>query len=205
MGVLALAARLPAQEVPTAQELAARIQAHYATVRDFTADFTLTQTSPLLPKAVVERGDVKIKKPGRMRWNYTTSDRQQFISDGTTMYAYFPRGRYADRIPMPARDDVSTALLFLAGRGDLTRDFVATLPESQPAGEWRVILTPRAKQAEFERLTLDVDRASLAFRGLVVVHVQGATDTFRFSNLRENRGLADSEFVFTAPRGVEIR
>ena len=205
IAVLAFVAPLFAQETPTAQVLATRIQAHYSTVHDFTADFTLTQTSPLLPKAVVERGDVKIKKPGRMRWNYTTSDRQQFISNGKTMYAYFPRGRYVNEIPMPAGDDVSTALLFLAGRGDLTRDFVATLPDSQSADEWRVVLTPKAKQAEFERLTLEVDRASLAFRGLIVVSAQGGTDTFRFTNMRENRKLSDGEFEFTIPRGVVIR
>jgi outer membrane lipoprotein carrier protein len=190
---------------PTATDLAARVQARYNTISDFTADFTQRQTSPLLPKPVVDRGEVKIKKPGRMRWVYATGERHQVISDGTTIYAYFPQDRHVSPTPMPQGDDASTALLFLAGQGNLTRDFTATLPAEQPTGEWRLTLRPRAAEADFETLTLEVDRTSLAFRGLVVVDQEGGTSAFRFTNLRENRGLSNSEFTFVIPRGVEVR
>lgn len=195
---------LPAQ-TPSASELAARIQARYDTIRDFSADFVQTQTSPLLPKPVVERGEVKIRKPGRMRWVYTTGDRNQLISNGTTIYAYFPRDRYVSPSPMPTGNEATTGLLFLAGRGNLTRDFTARLADSDRQDEWRLELTPRSKNTEFERLTLEVDRSTLAFRGLVIHDAQGGTSAFRFTNLRENRGIAESEFNFTVPRGVEVR
>jgi outer membrane lipoprotein carrier protein len=197
--------RIAGAQAPAAADLAARVQARYDTIRDFTADFTQRQTSPLLPKPVIERGEVKIKKPGRMRWVYATGDRNQVISDGTTIYAYFPQDRHVSPTPMPRGDDASTALLFLAGRGNITRDFTASLPAEQPAGEWRLTLRPRTKEADFETLTLEVDRASLAFRGLVVVDQQGGVSAFRFTSMRENRGLADSEFTFVIPRGVEVR
>ncbi len=193
------------QEGPDAATLATRIQAHYTTVRDFTADFTLTQTSAMLPKPVEERGDVKIKKPSRMRWTYQTSNKQQFVSDGTRLYSYFPQDRYVTTTALPKGNEVSTALLFLAGRGDLTRDFTASVPDQQPPGEWRLLLKPKAPQADFKTLTLDVDRATLALRGFTVVDEQGAISKFRFANLRENRGLTDKEFDFTIPKGVELR
>lgn len=193
------------QEAPNAATLASRIQAHYTTVRDFTADFTLTQTSAMLPKPVEERGDVKIKKPSRMRWTYQTSSKQQFVSDGTRLYSYFPQDRYVTTTALPKGNEASTALLFLAGRGDLTRDFTASVPDQQPPGEWRLLLKPKALQADFKTLTLDVDRATLALRGFTVVDDQGAISKFRFANLRENRGLADKEFEFTIPKGVELR
>jgi outer membrane lipoprotein carrier protein len=194
-----------ASQAPTASDLAARIQARYNTIRDFTADFTQRQTTPLLPKPVVERGDLKIRKPGRMRWTYATGDRNQVVSDGTMMYAYFPQDRYVSRSPVPKGDEASTALLFLAGQGNLTRDFTATMAAEQPDGEWRLVLRPRTRNADFETLTLEVDRTTLAFRGLSILDDQGGTSAFRFSNLRENRGLNDSEFEFVIPRGVEVR
>lgn len=196
---------LTGTQTPEASDLAARVQARYNTIRDFTADFTQRQTSPLLPKPVVERGEVKIKKPGRMRWVYTTGDRNQVISDGTTIYAYFPQDRHVSPTPMPRGDEASTALLFLAGQGNITRDFTATMPAEQPAGEWRLTLRARTQEADFETLTLEIDRVSLAFRGLVIIDQQGGTSAFRFTNMRENRGLADSEFAFVIPRGVEVR
>lgn len=206
--VAAALAAVPADsraQAPSAVDLAARIQAHYATVRDFTATFTLSHESPLLPKPVVDRGEVKVKKPGRMRWTYTTGERQQFISDGTMMYAYFPRDRYADRTAVPRDDQASTDLLFLAGRGDLNRDFSPSLPAAQSPDEWHLVLRPRTPQASFVTLTLQVDRTTLALRGLIATDDQGGTRSFRFDNLRENAGLSDREFEFTPPRGVEVR
>lgn len=194
-----------AGQSPSAADLAARVQARYATIGDFTADFSQRQTNPLLPKPVDERGTVKVKKPGRMRWTYTTGDHNEVISDGTMIYAYFRPDRYVTVTPMPKPDEASTALLFLTGRGDLSRDFIASLPADHPPDEWRLVLRPRTRQADFETLTLEVDRDSLAFRGLVVVDEQGGMSAFRFTNMRENVGLSDDVFSFAIPRGVEVR
>ena len=193
-----------APQTPAPADLAARVQAHYAQVRDFTASFTLTQTSSLLPRPTIERGSVKVKKPGRMRWLYTV-DKKEFVADGSMLYSFFPRDKYVNVNPLPKGDDASTALLFLTGRGDLARDFTSSLDGDQPAGEWRLHLKPKTKQTDFTSLTLEVDRATLAMRGITVVDDQGGTSKFRFEGLKENVGLADREFEFKIPPGVEVR
>lgn len=191
-------------QTPTAADLASRIQAHYSQVRDFTATFTLSQSSGLLPRATVERGTVRIKKPGRMRWLYT-SDKKEFVADGTMLYSYFPRDKHVNVHALPKGNEASTALLFLTGRGDLSRDFTSTVPAAQPAGEWHLDLKPKAKETDFMSLALEVDRTTLALRGITVVDDQGGTSKFRFEGLRENVGLADREFEFKIPPGVEIK
>ena len=193
-----------AGQTPAPAELASRIQAHYAQVRDFTASFMLTQSSSLLPRPTTERGSVKVKKPGRMRWLYT-ADKKEFVADGSMLYSFFPRDKYVNVNPLPKGDDASTALLFLTGRGDLARDFTPALDGAQPAGEWRLNLKPKTKQADFTALTLEVDRATLAMRGITVVDDQGGTSKFRFEGLKENVGLADRDFEFKIPPGVEVR
>jgi len=194
------------QSTPSAADLAARIQAHYAGVHDFTAEFVQTQSSPLLPKGRTDRGTVKIKKPLRMRWTYATSDKQEFVSDGLKSYFYEPRDKHVVVTSLPKAGETSTALLFLAGRGDLTKDFTASAPPDQPAGEWRLVLRPPAsRQADFTRLTLEVARTSLELRGLVIEDDQAGTlSRLRFTNLKENRGLANREFEFQIPKGVEL-
>jgi outer membrane lipoprotein carrier protein len=187
---------------PTAADLAARVQAHYATVRDFTAGFTVNQKSTLMVKTLVERGDVKVKKPGRMRWTYKSPEEKEFVADGSQLYAYHPKDKYVMISALPPPEQSSAALLFLSGRGDLARDFTAAVPATHPDGEWRLELTPRNRQADFTTLTLDVDRATLQLRGVIVVDDNGES-TFRFTNLRENQGLPDQAFVFTIPKGVE--
>ena len=45
---------------------------------------------------------------------------------------------------------------------------------------------------------------TLAIRGLQTIDAQGGTSTFFFTNLKENVGIADKEFAFKIPRGVDV-
>jgi outer membrane lipoprotein carrier protein len=202
--VVAFGPLVTAQAPPNATDLARRVQAHYDQVRDFTADFTQSQTSGVLPQASVERGTVKVKKPNLMRWVYTAPEKKEFIADGVRMYSYFPADKYVMISPLPKEGESSTALLFLSGRGSLVRDFTSDLASEQPDGEWHLILVPNTKQ-DFSSLTLAVDRRTLAMRGLTVRDDQGGVSTFRFNDLQENRHLPDRDFLFKVPKGVEIR
>ena len=97
--------------------------------------------------------------------------------------------------------------LFLAGKGNITRDFTASIvetPAGQPAGARALRLVPRTAQAEYDWLIIVVDPATLTLRGLVTGDSQGGTSSFSFTNMKENVGLADKLFTFTPPRGVEV-
>lgn len=207
VAVAALAAGVPAaaQSVPSATDLAGRIQARYATVRDFTADFSQSLTSSLLTRPVSDRGQLQVKKPDRMRWTYATDDKKVFVADGSRFYSYFPKDRYVIERKLPGPNESSTALLFLAGRANLARDFVPSLPPKQPETEWRLLLAPKAGPADFKTIAVDVDRTSFALRGFTVTDEEGAVTSFRFANVRENQNLPDADFMFTIPRGVEVR
>jgi outer membrane lipoprotein carrier protein len=191
------------QALPSADALAARVQARYATIRDFTADFTLTTTSGLSLGGGSDRGKVIVKKPLRMRWTLATGSRHEVVSDGTRLFNYFPKDKVVNEVSL--NNQTSTALLLLTGRGDLTRDFTAKLAADQPPGEWRLTLTPRTPQPDYKEITLATDRTSLRLTGLDILDDQGTVRAFRFSNLRENQGIADSVFAFTIPRGVGVQ
>jgi outer membrane lipoprotein carrier protein len=203
LAVLTASTFVAAQAPPTAAELAARIQARYATVQDFTAEFTQSSTSALISKPVQSRGQLKVKKPNRMRWTYTSDDRNEMVVDGKRFYMYFPKDRYVSDVAITTQS--STGLLFLGGRANIARDFVPSLPPSQPATEWRLMLAPKTSPADFKTIAIDVDRKTFAFRGFVVTDEEGGVNTFRLSNVRENQQLPDADFLFTPPKGVEVR
>lgn len=192
-------------QAPPASALAQSLQKRYATIKDFRADFTHEVKGAVLRTiATTERGEVKVKKPGRLWMTYTTPHKKSFVADGAFVYTYNASDRAGTRGPMPAGDDISVAILFLAGRGDLVKDFRAAMPAAQPAGEWQLVLTPIKRQQDFATLALAVDRATLAIRGMTTVDAQGGTFILRFTNLRENVGLKDSDFRFTFPRGTHV-
>ncbi|MCC6163405.1 MAG: outer membrane lipoprotein chaperone LolA [Acidobacteria bacterium] len=188
------------------ESLAKAVQAHYQQVRDFTASFEQAYVGGVLKRRTVEKGTVAIRKPGRMRWDYESPEKKLFISDGTRIYFYVPADRQVRVSAMPEAGRVPTPIVFLAGRGDLLRDFtVKEVPAPQGSSGTRALeLRPVRKEQEYETLTLVVDASTLAWRQLVVVDGQGGTSTFTFTNLRENVGVPDSRFVFSMPRGVDV-
>lgn len=200
--VCALAPRGLTAQNPSAAELAAAVQRRYASVRDFTADFIHSYQGGVLRQKTVERGRLEVKKPGKMRWTYTAPEKKEFISDGVKIYSYLPADRQVIVADAP-RGEETTAAMFLAGRGDLTRDFTVTL-EPRSLSFQKLKLTPRQRQQDFEVLFLTVESAGLRISSLEAVDRQGGRSRFDFSNLKENVGLADKRFVFTIPRGVEV-
>jgi outer membrane lipoprotein carrier protein len=204
---LALGPALQARgELGSADEFAARLQKKYDTVRDFTADFTQTYEGGVLRKKTSERGKVQVKKPGRMRWSYTSPEPKLFVADGQKMYSYVPADRQVVVSRVPAADEATTPVLFLVGKGNLTRDFTVSFTEvaSAPPGTVALRLAPRQRERDYEWLTLVVDRETLGLRMLIAGDNQGGTSTFAFTNLKENVGLPDSTFSFTIPRGADV-
>jgi outer membrane lipoprotein carrier protein len=191
----------------TAAELAAALQKKYDGIKDFSADFTHAYEGGVLRKQITERGHLLVKKPGKMRWDYSAPEQKQFVSDGAKMYSYLPQDKQVIVSTVPPDDEAGTPTLFLAGKGSLTRDFTPSLtdaPASSPAGSRALKLVPKTKQREYDWLVLVVDPASLTIRGLVTTDAQGGKSSFSFTNLKENVGLTDKEFAFKIPRGVDV-
>jgi outer membrane lipoprotein carrier protein len=186
--------------------LAARIQARYATIKDFEGDFVQTYEGGVLRTKTSESGTLAVKQPGQFRFVYTKPERKEFVSDGSTVHTYLVADKQVIISPAPGPGEATTPALFLAGRADIARDFTASaidLP-SAPAGLLTVKLVPRKPDPDYEWFALGVDPASFQIRHLVALDRQGGRSSFTFSNLKENRGLTDNTFRFRVPRGVDV-
>lgn len=204
--LLVLALASPAADVDPSQ-FAQALQKKYDAIKDFSADFVHAYEGGVLHKLITERGHLLIKKPGKMRWDYTAPEQKQFVSDGVKMYSYIPQDKQVIVASVPPEDQATTPTLFLAGKGSLPRDFTASfveVPPGMPAGSRALKLVPKSRQQDYDWLVLIVDPASMEIRGLVTVDAQGGKSTFSFTNLKENVGLADKEFAFKIPRGVDV-
>ena len=185
-------------------DIANKVQARYDQVRDFSADFTQEAVSGVLRKKLVERGSVVVKKPGKMRWTYKAPEEKVFVSDGLKMYMHTPADNQVIVSPVTAADQATTAVLFLSGKGNLTRDFTVTLIDGAPAGSYALKLQPKHAERDYDWLQLLVDRASYRIQGLTAADKQGTTSTFTFTNFKENVAPPDKTFQFTIPRGADV-
>jgi outer membrane lipoprotein carrier protein len=192
---------------PSAAELAQSLQRKYDGIRDFSADFVHTYKSGALRKQLTEKGHVLIKRPGKMRWEYTSPEEKLFVSDGVKIYSYIPQDKQVIVASVPPDDAATGPALFLAGKGNLVRDFTPSLaeaPAGSPAGTRALKLVPKTPQPDYDWLILLVDSGTLTLRGLISNDAQGGTSSFSFVNLKENVGLADKPFAFHMPPGVDV-
>lgn len=191
----------------TPPELAQALQRKYDTIKDFSADFVHVYQGGVLRKQLTEKGRLLVKKPGKMRWTYSAPDEKLFVSDGVKIYSYIPQDKQVIVSSAPPDDRASTPALFLTGKGNLARDFTATageVPAGMPAGTRALKFVPKTAQPDYDWLVLAVDSSTLQIRGLVTIDAQGGKSSFSFTNLKENLGLADKEFAFKIPRGVDV-
>jgi outer membrane lipoprotein carrier protein len=100
-----------------------------------------------------------------------------------------------------------TPLAFLAGEGDLRRDFnLINFNESVSPKEdhYVVELAPKEPQAGLSRLSLTVDRKSYQVLQADVIDAMGNVTRTRFLNIKTNVNLPDSLFHFAIPPGAEV-
>ena len=186
-----------------AAQVAAALQAKYDKIRDFTADF-VQQYEGIQKRKLTEKGKVQIKKPGKMRWDYSEPEKKLFVSDGSQIYLHVPADNQVTVSPVPKADEATTAVLFLVGKGNLTRDFNVAFSPGAPAGTHALRLDPKLPERDYDWLELVIDQSTLQIRSLKAADRQGGQSTFDFSNFKENVGLSDKTFAFSIPRGADV-
>ncbi len=205
---LAVGSNLPLSAADqAADEFSKAIQRKYDTVAAFEADFVHTYRGGVLRTQLTERGHLLVKKPGRMRWDYTSPEKKLFVSDGFKVYFYIPDDKRVIISNAPRDDRPGTPAMFLAGKGNLSRDYTPSIveaPAGSAPGSRALKLVPKTPQQDYDWLTLVVDPATLALRGLSYGDSQGGISTFSFEKLKENPGMSDKEFDFRPPRGVDV-
>jgi outer membrane lipoprotein carrier protein len=203
------AGRQPDQQVPqarqSAQQFAAAVQANYDRIQDFSADFTQEWHSTILKRKTTESGKVQVKKPGKMRWDYVTPEKKVLVSDGSRIYWHVPADNQVTISQVPKQDEATTALLFLVGKGNLTRDFNVSFSGAAAAGSQSLRLDPKLPERDYEWLQLVIDEKTLQIRTLVAPDRQDGQSTFHFTNFKGNIGIPDKTFNFKIPSGADVR
>jgi len=186
--------------------LAAKVQQRYNGIKDIQADFVQTYEGGVLRTRTTESGTVAIKRPGRMRFTYTKPEKKEFVSDGTRLYTHLVADKQVIVSPAPGPDQGDIPAMFLAGQSDLARDYTPSFTSLPGAATGLVTmkLVPKKKSEEYESIGIGIDPKTLQIQFLTAVDMQGGRSSFTFTNLKENRGLADKQFEFRIPRGVEV-
>jgi outer membrane lipoprotein carrier protein len=183
-------------------EAVKRLQERYESTKTLTADFQQIVESPTLAGALESKGTLAFEKPNRMRWDYAAPDKQLVVGDGETLWIYQPEERQVIKAPFTEAFQTSTPITFLAGLGQLERDFATSL-EREDAVRWVLRLVPRKDQG-LGALTLMVRKTDATIEEARVTDALGTTTRLRLSAEKRNERLDPGLFRFTPPAGVDV-
>jgi outer membrane lipoprotein carrier protein len=205
ISVLVLIGSLAFCQSSDVHSLADAVDARYNHLRTLEAQFTETYCGSGVTRT--ESGTLLLKKPGRMRWDYTEPHPKMFLADGTTAWFYVPGENQVRRMPVKQLDDLRSPLRYLLGKTKLEKEFdnLHVAQNEKPVNAGDVVLegVPRGLRERVSRTLLEVTPDGY-IRRIVVEELDGSITEFRFLQQRENVELADTKFHFTPPPGVEI-
>lgn len=182
------------------------LQTKYLRLNTLTAEFTQIYNAPG-ERTRRESGQLQLKKPGKMRWDYATPEAKLYVSDGKVMYEYLPAERTVTRASAKQTDDWRAPFMFLLGRGNLRRDFarIEFASEAPIRAGHRVLRMIPKRNSDIREVLIEVEPSSLRLTRLSLIKSGHARIDFLLTNAQENAVIADSVFVFQPPAGVTVR
>jgi len=171
-----------------------------------------------------EAGTVYFRRPGKMRWQYESSEKSLFLVDGKTAWFYVPSDHTVTRVPAKQSADLRTPLAVLAGEMRVSRVCarVEVALEEKAEREDHVLLHCVLRIAKHEQggkgvsaqaapadgradeVFFEIVRDTGDLARLLVNQSGGVEIEFRFENWRIDPPLPDSLFRFEPPVGVAI-
>ena len=190
----------------TGREVLTEVQNRYEKTNDFEASFIQEYIGRGFGQSSRGEGKVYFKKKGMMRWDYTVPN-QKFISDGHTLWYYQPEEKQVLVSDVSSILKERTPLAFLAGEGNLSRDFkFLNLNQSVSDKEdnYVIELAPKEPMSTLTKLVLTVDKKTYTVLQADVFDGFGNLTRTRFINIKTNVGVSQSFFQFVAPSGTEV-
>jgi outer membrane lipoprotein carrier protein len=183
-----------------AKSIARKVDEHYNALRSVRMNFSEALASAGIQRN--ESGVLLLKKTGRMRWDYQNPQPKLFVSDGKTAYFYVPGERQARKSSVKKLDDLQSPLRYLLGKSQMEKEFENLSAEQTASG---VVLSgvPKHMKDRVQRVRLTVNPKDQIER-IEIEEIDGTRTDFKFSNIEENVEIADGQFRFKPPLGVEM-
>ena len=148
-----------------------------------------------------ERGELFLRKPGRMRWQYTKPAGKLLVSDGKDIYYYNAEANRAERMRVKDAEDMRAPLAFLVGRLDFNRDFREYKVRRENDKIW-VTCVPKSDKLPYTEVSF-LTSLSARIEHVRVVGQDRSIIDFDFSAEVINPAIADQLFHFQIPAGAE--
>jgi periplasmic chaperone LolA len=204
-GMLALAAGLVLLVASAVQaaDIAATIQARYEKLRTFSATFEQTLTHKESGSVEKRQGNLLFQKPLLIRWQTDKPHEETLVVTHKEIWDYLADEEIAYRYPLELVRDSRTIIQVITGQAALTKDFDVK-EAGQENGLAKLHLYPKEPAPQMVEALLWVEPSTGYIRRASIIDFYGNSNDVRFTQFKPDTSLKESDFTFTAPKGVEV-
>ncbi|MBV8842753.1 MAG: outer membrane lipoprotein carrier protein LolA [Bryobacterales bacterium] len=197
---LLLAAGLPAARGASLDDLLKGIEQHYNTAKTLQADFVQTYT--YRGRKTTEKGALYLRKPGRMRWQYSMPAGKLWVSDGEFVYSYDPDEKRVEKSKLKESGDLQAPLAFLLGKLNFHDDF-RQFTASPEGADTKIVALPKSDKFPYTEVSF-VASPNFLIKHLSVKGADGSVMDYIFDNEKKDPLLTDALFKFNPPPDVAV-
>ena len=152
-----------------------------------------------------ESGLLMLRKPGRMRWDYTQPKGKQFLSDGKFLYLYTPDSNRAEKTRVQETADMRAPLAFLLGKLNFQKEFrnIQGRTGEAPAGGTRITAEPKTDNLPYSQVEFAVASDGRIREVKVTAYDKSILD-FTFDQEKMDPPLDAKLFQFQLPAGAQL-
>ena len=149
-----------------------------------------------------EIGTLTLRKPGRMRWDYSVPKGKLFLSDGKQVYLYTPDTNRVEKMPLKESEDMRAPLAFLLGKLDFSKEF-RDFDCKQDGSNYRLSARAKSDRLPYERIEMLLT-SDYQIQRLVVHGQDNSVLTFAFAGEKLNPSVDNNQFKFQMPAGATL-
>ena len=187
---------------PDLAPLLKAVESRYNHAQTLKVVFHEAYTGPGQPKRT-ESGTLLLRKPGRMRWDYSSPLGKLFVSDGKFLWLYTPSNRQVEKMKIKESDDMRAPLAFLLGKLHFDKEFRNIESKAIAGGVTLITAEPKTDTLPYTRVEFEVGADTVIRRVQVTGYDQSILE-FQFDQEKLNPPLEAKLFEFRMPPGAEL-
>lgn len=202
---ISMLAMTSAQATPASEATATKnLNNLLGNVKSMSANFTQT-TAGASSKGALSggnrnfSGNMQVQRPNKFRWQVNGSAEQLIVANGNNLWIYDKDLNQATRQRVDAQVGNTPALLLSGNPSQIMANFKVTQPI---AAKNYYVLYPKGGNANFKSLGIAFNSGNPVM--MVLNDSLGQTTTIKFSNIKRNVGISETQFNFTPPKGVDV-
>lgn len=187
---------------PALDALLKSVETRYNKAQSLKLSFSETYAGMGHAPSRTESGTLYLRKPGRMRWEYSSPAGKLFVSDGKDVFLYTPDQNRVEKSRLKESEDMRAPLAFLLGKLEFAREFQSFETRAEGPNTW-IVAVPKNRNPEFTRVEFLASPQGEILK-LKVTGIDSARLEFAFADEKLNPPVATTLFVFHPPAGAEV-